>query len=169
MLGNYCFSQAPVTGQAKAIYVLSRAENINLDDAATAAAVLGLQANQVSNPVQAGVGEFFPHTPDIFIHRQHHRVIGLAFLVSNVAEFLEPVIGRVHRGVNGVEGEVKKPRLLRLRCTPIKKTKRGLRLHNDAEPVVRHEMRSIGERLVFQIMRCVELPYRPAEVFGRAG
>ena len=51
---------------------------------------------------------------DRIVHRRHHAGVRAAILVFDVLELLEPIIGRVHRRVNGVEREIEEERLLRM-------------------------------------------------------
>ena len=62
-------------------------------------------------PVQAGVAEFCAHPANCLVHGEHHRVVLAALRVFDVRKFCEALVGGLHRGVHGVESQVKEPRL----------------------------------------------------------
>jgi len=64
--------------------------------------------------------------------------------------------------------QVEKPRLLRFCSAAIEKRQRRLSLHHDAEAVVRHQMRRVGEGLPLKVVRGVILPQFTPEVFREA-
>src|SRR4051794_39945682 len=58
--------------------------------------------------------ELVEHFADRIVHCRHHAGVGLATLVFYVFKLLKPVVRRVHRRVNRVEGEIEKKRFVRL-------------------------------------------------------
>ncbi len=61
-----------------------------------------------SSPASAS---FLRTRPIGLVHGQHHRVVGAALFVGDAGELRQPVVGGLHRRVDGVEGQVEEPRL----------------------------------------------------------
>src|ERR1051326_4003614 len=53
--------------------------------------------------------ELFADAPDVFIQCERHGFIILPAFVGCAHDLREPVIGRVHGGMNGVEGQIQEP------------------------------------------------------------
>ena len=105
---------------------------------------------------------------DAFVHRRHHRQSLATFLGQVGGRLGEPRFRGLERDVRGVVSQVEEERLLRLRSAAVQEGQGGFGLHDHAETIVGHEVRSVGERFPRQIMRGQILAEFPPEVFIEA-